>query len=263
MNSELEQIEKTVGKERFSRALEVLEILGGKLPENFEIKKGRIVLDPFFNSYIDFSSDSMSIKFRVNGYDYYWHDTVFDNGSTQDELSINNDNLFVEFFTNKIASQTSNLYLCIAVWSSLKFISDTDKVSFNGETFPLDEYYDRFVSYMNILVESGINPNSKARNKEVADIIIKVYEKPIKRLVQSLKDGDQTWRFENERNSILNEYAENIGRDRNAFVEAVNNASANLTRGLQNSERVKDQKMGLLKELQESHEQKVLKRPGM
>ena len=205
-------MEKTINEKnlekQISRALEVLNILGGKLPENYEIKKGHHTLsgktDEESENYIDFDDDSITIKLDNNGYHYSWKRVIEENETIREVLDINYGRFTANYFESQNETITSSFYLSKHSCGKIKIFSNIDSVWYDiaeEKTVSIDDYYDLFVTYMSFDLEFSIKEFGHDQTATIT--IIKTFETPIKQLVSDLKNNKQNNRSQNEYNATI------------------------------------------------------------
>ena len=250
--------------EQISRMLEVLNILGGKLPEDCELVDGHIRLsnnpESSQENYMEFDdkNNRAEIKLDNNGYHYYWFRKILKEGCANEELNIDCDKLTACFYQTSKATETSGFYLYNHAWGSPKIYSNINS-TFIGygekkQVYSIDDYYDVFVSYM----RSEKEILSLIANKpEIIDIIIKMYERPIKQHISELKNNDQSWRFSVENSQIMAEYRGKVSRDIQIFFNTIEEAKRRLNDAMESSKSIKDSKLRELKELQNKYKRRI------
>lgn len=194
---------------QFSRAMEALSILGGQMPEDYEIKNDCIYFSNNPNeekyNYMEFRDNFISIIIEKNGFWYRWFTLIDVFGEIREKLDINSGSLIAVYFQVPHATTTSGFYLYNSRWGSPKIYSDVNNAKIIGpndnQIVSLDDYYNLFVDYMRS--KKRDNNNSLANNPEVIETIIKMYEKPIKNHVYHLNNDNQIWRFQKEKEYLL------------------------------------------------------------
>jgi hypothetical protein len=262
----LERLEKLLGKERLTRVMEVLNILGGELPnelpDKLDVNNGEILLpktQKCINGEIGLEGILTSIILDNGKYRYHWHIMLCDNGSIQENLSIDYGNLEATFYTTNIATNTSGFYLYNDTWGSPKIYADLLNVEVYGrkdQIYPVEEYFNVVTSYMKSKKTNGYYKNDLRDDPEVIDIILKLYEKPIKDHINYLKNIDQSWRFEAESKKIMENYDEDIEDAQKTYDEDVEDAKKRLDYDKEHAENYKNTLLSELEELQQKYENK-------
>ena len=257
----MEKLENVIGKEEYSRLLEVLNILGAKLPEKYNVDNGRISLveNPNIESenYIDFhDKDMIKIIFQKDGLRYFWYRLNCD-GSIQEELDFDYGRLTATYFETNEATTTSGFYLSNDTWGSPKIYSDITSVSIGAgekkKTFPIEDYYDVFTTYMNSKKMGYHNHCDLTDNPKVIDTIIRMFGRQIKDHVADLKSNDQSWRFESENKRIIADYKRNVSLEQQIYSETITEAEERLSDALNSSEKLKNHELQELAELQQKY----------
>ena len=249
--------------EQLSRALEVLEILGGKLPDDYNISQKHITLSSELNTtsenYIEFDNNMIKIIIENNGHRYFWHSMLCKNGSFNEEFDIDYGRLSTVFFQSQLATTTSGFYLYNDTWGSPKIYSDVHNVSIGSgkkkQIFPIDYYFDVVTSYMKS--KKTNYKNALVDDPIVIDTIIKMYENPIKQHVSNLTSNDQSWRFEIERKQILSNYDKKVEEYNQSYLKDVKEAYNRLKSGVKQSEAIKDDEIKELEQLQQDYVHKI------
>lgn len=248
-----------VHNELLTRALEVLKILGGKIPDNYDVNQGHITLlgKTKSKNYMDIDNDIISMVFENNGHRYFWRGMFDEDGSYEEKLDIDYGCLTATFFTSPRVIHTSGFYLYNDIWGSPKIISDLDSVSIgwgdNKIVCPIDQYYDVFSTYMNSKKSSA---HHLADNPDIIGTIVRMYETPIKKHVFDLKNNDQSWRFSKEKEKILSNYDTGVKECNQIYQNTIKGASDELNRNLQTCEEIKNGEMEALEELQKRYNSK-------
>ena len=250
--------------EQISRMLEVLNILGGKLPENYELKEGKTILSNNPNSsqenYMEFDDENkvVTITLANNGHHYYWVSRLLEEGDANEKLSIDYGKLIACFYQTSEATGTSCFYLYNHSWGSPKIHSNINSTCIgcgeNKQTYSIDDYYDVFVSYMRSQKE---NLSFIANKPEIIDIIIKMYESPIQKHISELKNSDQSWRFSVENSRIMDNYRESVNENYQIFIDAIEKANKQLNEAIELSKRTKDSELKELQELKGNYKHRV------
>lgn len=248
--------------EQLSRAIEVLNIWGEKLPEDFDINEKSLqpVKLQNSNSEISIGSDGDIIKiiFEKDKYRCYWYSVLCEDGTISEEFDVDYGSVTAVFFHTQEASLTSGFYLYNNVWGSPKIYADIDSVSIGAgnqkQVFPIDDYYDVFVSYMKSK-KTNID-HAVADDPDVIDKIIELFGKPIKDHVSDLKNNDQNWRFENERKKILSYYDDEVNKANQTYSQSIKEAEDRLSSSLQSAENYKETGIKTLDALQNKYVKK-------
>ena len=253
---------------RAVRALEVLKILGGEIPKNYDVSSEiiNIIVDRVKsnNNYMRISNDFTEILLENNGHRYHWNRFFNENRDTVIEnFNVDYRNLSVEFFECEYATVTSGFFLYNDVWCSPKINSSIDSVSiWDGEVkeeLPIESYYDVFSTYMKS--KKDVYGCALANDPVVVDIIVKIFEKPIKEQVSDLINNDQSWRFKAEKESILSYYSESVKRASDLFEKKIRTATDQYTMQLNSSAEIREEGLRELEKMQGRYLHKLNKGP--
>ena len=250
--------------EQISRMLEVLNILGGKLPENYKPRDRKTILSNNPNSsqenYMEFDDQNNRAEIMLdnNGHHYYWVSRLLEEGDVNEKLDIDYGKLTACFYQTSEATDTSCFFLYNDVWGSPKIHSNINSTFIgygeNKQTYSIDDYYDVFVSYMRS--EKG-NLSLIANKPEIIDIIIKMYESPIQRHISDLKNSDQSWRFSVENSRIMDNYRKSVNKIFQIFIDTIEKANKQLNEAMELSKRTKDSELKELQELKGNYKHRV------
>ncbi len=245
-----EVTEGIVGKEQLSRALNVLGLLGGELPEQFGMQDGVIVLnnqDENTRNQMSFGSNTIRITLGRDKYKYSWSRNIGDD-IIEEQLYSHYYDLNAVFSQEKKATTTSVFYLTSQCWGSPKITCDIFNVT-NGSgddsnVPPVSEYYNVIFAYLKGLVKSNdINP-------VIIGTIIKVFEDPIKKHVFDLMNNDQSWRFDYENSKIVSDYKKGVKSSLERFLKVIKEAHMAFALGVESASAYKDRQLELLKKLE-------------
>lgn len=260
----LERLEEILGKERLTRVMEVLNILGGELPDELPNKldanNGDILLpktEKCINGEIGLEGILTSIVLDNGKHRYHWYVMLCSNGSISENLSIDYGNLEATFYTTNIATNTSGFYLYNDTWGSPKIYADLLNVEVYGrkdQIYPVEEYFNVVTSYMKSKKTNGYYKEDLRDDPEIIDIILKLYENPIKNHINYLKNNDQSWRFEAENQKIMEDYNGCIKESQEMYNELVEEAKNRLKSSKEDAEKNKNNSLSELEELQQRYE---------
>ena len=266
MNNLSDKIETMVGSEQLSRLLDVLNILGVNTLEKMDISLDGSFhnLNPDKNKEITITKNMISMALKNSDYTYCWHSVICEDKSIDETFNIFDNNygdLVVKFFTTPYATTTSGFYLYNDVWGSPKIYSDIFNVTIGcGEkeqVFPIDDYFDIVDSCMKNKDKGFYSEYNLTRDPKVGEIIIKMYEKPIKNLVYSLKNDDQSMRFLNEESNIFSEYIKTVTSANNNYLKKLETALSELNCSMQLAEETKDKGIARLKKLDQKYFKRI------
>ena len=227
MEDKLKEQDKIVNEVLLNRMREVFEILGVELPDDIEMKKGRIslsgikVLKP--NSHIQIYNDNyISFLLESNYFRYLWSACILSDGSYQEEF--NNNSFDTVFFQTKDATITSGFYLYDHMWGSPKIYCNLDNVTiYYGrnelKSYQVDDYLFVVENYLRDK-DSSYKRNYPISSKEI-DIILKIFGNLIENHVQDLKTNDQSWRFSNERKKIISKFNKEAREAEQRFLNGI------------------------------------------
>ena len=253
---------------RAHRALEVLKILGGEIPNNYDTNSEIIHIlvnqEKNNNSYMKVRSDSIEIILENNDHRYHWS-RFFDEGSdtVSEKFNVDYRDLSLEFFECDHATLTSGFYLYNGMWGSPKIHCSVNSVSIEDgeskEELPIESYYDAFLSYMESEKEGyGC---ALANDPVIIDIIVRMFEEPIKNHVSDLINNDQSWRFESEKETIQSNYSESVERYTNLFKREIEDATMVYTEQLRSNAEIKEENFRKLEETRGRYLHKSKKGP--
>ena len=266
MNNLPDKIETMVGSEQLSRLLDVLNILGVNTLEEMDITLDGSFhnLNPDKNKLITITKNMISMALKNSDYTYCWHSVICEDKSIDETFNIIDNNygdLVVKFFTTPYATTTSGFYLYNDVWGSPNIYSDIFNVTIGckekEQVFPIDDYFDIVDSCMKSKDKGFYSEYNLTRDPKVGEIIIKMYEKPIKNLVYSLKNDDQSMRFLNEESNIFNEYIKTVTSATNDYLKKLKTALSELNCSMQLAKETKDKGIARLKKLDQKYFKRI------
>ena len=250
---------KKINEEKLARVLEVLNILGGKLPENYDFNQEHITLsgepDTTSENYIEIDGDFITILLNNNDHRYIWICWEYEKGSIHEDLGIDWGSLHAVFFEKKEATVTSGFYLYSTTWGSPHINCSINSSSMREGVFPVDSYYDIFASYMSS--KKTTYKNALADDPDIEALIIKMFGRLIKEHVFDLKNNDQSWRFDSEREEIQSNYEKSVKYYEDKYKKAKEKADKDYEHDKILSEEVKNSRTIELEKLQEQYAHKT------
>ena len=111
-----------------------------------------------------------------------------------------------------------------------------------AEEAPSEQYLEFFKQLLRNEHFNYVIPNS-LKNEQIMDIIAQVFEYPISNLVSGIKDDDQSWRFDKEREEILSLCESAKRKARSKKEEVIAMANKEYKWALDTAEREKEEKL--------------------
>ena len=242
-------MENNLKQEQLNRTIEVLNTFGAKVPEKLDY--GVIyLLDDENNetkNYIEFDDESITIYFERDDFAFYWN-SVTDIDGIYETLEVDG-TLNIFFSLSNGTSKTSELQLYDRSNYSPTIHSDlfTVRIDENKDVFGIESYPDLF----NTFIESkkSFLRIFQPDDQKLIDIIIKLYESPIKRLVYDLQNNDQSWRFTNDEARIMERYNDSVEYAYDTHNRALIQAAKDLRDKLDKTKDTRDKELYELEEL--------------
>ena len=200
----------------------------------------------------EFNNNLQKLSFKRNGLFYNW--IIYNNGSERLNIRVDNKNnsgMTVVFNRENEGLITSNLWIYAKYRSPVIYSYIYDVVlkdDYHRDTnkkATIDEYHDFFVQLLGDKCFNYAIPDT-LKNDEIINIIKQLFKSPIMKLVSELNNTNQIWRFEKERNSILDEYDSEKRTAKNKLDEAIEAANSIYQKDINDAEEKKKKLLEVL-----------------